>query len=1099
MDFEFKQGDKFDPSRNAIVRTEMDEKGFLNTTYITLNPHLIGWSLLPGIGIKSPAPEDKVLLADGSILDLQHGTHTSSSGAVSELVPDENGNIVIDMQAGGDIILKENEDGVVEFKSADAEKPENPPKPVELIEIDDKIENVLPFLTETPSKTKPRAVNLMEAEAKYEFKTQVPVPGKKTKASIMSTITLNKSEDEMFSMSNGTKLSQVGKDYFLEFVPNADLMKYLEADGKTDEVEITSDGKAKFRVDQCHFTNANGFHVTALGGKIRFDANAVSSTVTLDDLVFASQHTKDGRGADITLSSKFIEETYSGKNEVLKPGVFRRGQRELHDIDYSKVASKMPVDTFLALANLGEERDGIKRYGDEHSNIQVFLAGIKSDEAGSQSSLMLVRIGEEHYVYHNCELIKLRDDRTCEFWADATRSSMRLSPEQGGTDVKGNQLAILGNTSSENTKVFAEANAFLGKKGAGKTDFQKSDDVTKNVQIIKSNEKRNINVNTELVSPTIEPIKIKEDKDKGKESETDDTKETEKQTDKPNKPDKPKDDKKKKIDFWHTIGNALLMSALFFGILGMLTGGAGFTVAFMLGFFATGMTCRFIGDLGGFASKDIENVIATNGKSKTKERVRTRTAEKYRARLKTIEENNAKVSELQAKLDEYNTKGLGKSKQAQKLQKQIDALNNNTRKLQAKNDKALDNASTTTLLGMMGDRPSIKDIGPTTLRPEFSLDNPAYTQLVDKFMSNNIISGAVPTEHGTVFKDFLPAEDFDTLTEMTPAERAMLWGSVSELEEKYGEAKDLEFASKLTERARIHNKYKESGRTMTKEERAFCDACARDIAKAQRELGSSFDSWMSHIVEVGDLIHQKDENVKSTYHVSADAPQKLHKDMEKKKQLEEELKNPALTADEKTELTSKLAQTEKRIENAEKRIKKYLVAEYSERFNSIYDREDISEIEKIDEVKKLDAEFGFSYDAPAKRFDPKHIVTDEIDFTSPDFASHFAKIKYESVLGSNPITQKTQLIDLTISELDSTDFMTAERERADEHEEITEHDTEHERTAETPTAEKEATETPVFEDDPTKTPTEDEHEETAEAKKKKKKTTTKKTERTTGK
>lgn len=1117
MDFEFKQGDKFDPSRNAVVRTEMDEKGVLNTTYITLNPHLVGWSLLPGIGIKSPAPEDKVLLTDGSIIDLQHKTHTSSSGAVSELIPDKEGNIVIDMQAGGDLILKENADGVTEFKAVDAEKPSEPPKPVKPIDIDETLENVLPFLTETPSKTKPSAVNLMDAKASYEFKTHVPVPGKKTKASIVSTITVEKNEDVMFSTSNGTSLNKVVDpehpevaNYFLEFVPNAELMSYLEKEGKSEEIEITPEGKVKFQVDKCHFSNANGFHVTALGGKIRFDTNAVSSVVTLDDLVFASQHTQDGRGANITLSSTFIEETYSGKNEVLKSGMFKRGQSELHDIDYTKVTSKMPIDTLLALANLGEaDKNGIKRYGDEHSNIQIFLSGVKNDKKGSQSSLMLVRIGEEHYVYHNCELIKLKEDRTCELFHDKNRVSMRFSPEQGGADVKGNQIAILGyrgkGEDRYNETVFAEANAFLGKLAATKKSTLTTD-VTENVTEIRSNEKRNINVNTELVAPTIEPIK-NDDRDK-----RDDGPQPP-----PPQPEPPKDDKKKKTNFWGILGNALLMTMAALFVLGIFTGGFGLTTGLAIAFGLAGYACISIGRQGGFGAtiEKVSNFFNKKGKDKDKGKEktkhRTRDAKKYKARQKKIEKKRSEIAKLQTKLDEYTAKGLGNSKEAKKLKSKIKKLDEKATKLEDKNENILLNASSRTLLDMMGDRPELKDITPTSTRPDFDTDSIFYKQLVENYMTVDAVPAEFTAEDGTVYHELLPTEDFDTLAEMTTGERALLWDTVSDLDDKYGEKTDLEIAKLGVARSKIFAICEKEHREMNDAEKIVCEKFERTISSAKKDLGSAYDSWISHISENGKIMLEKDAEIKSTYGFSADAPRKLQLDIERKKQIETELSDASLTEEKKAELNTELTSLNKSITSVEKKIKKYVDAEMS----AITSDTSLTDEQKLEELKKFDG----------------------LDFDSPEFASRFEEVKYRDSLIYSPISRRVQLLDRSLYILDSKSF--AEIERATttttEHETTTtaEHSTEHETTAETEkpafeedpakpattetehetTSETEhraethtaesvvPTETPVFEEDPTKPAEEVVHEETAEIKKdkKKKKTARKKTERTTGK
>lgn len=1083
MDFKFETGDKFDPSTNAVVRTTTDNKGILHTTYIAINPTFIGWSVIPGYGIKSPAPEDKVLLTDGSILDLQHGTHTSSSGAISELKDkkDENGNIVIDMQAGGDLILKTNASGVVvEFQSVDAEKPDEPPKPIKPVKIDDKIECSMPYLIETASKnTKAVAFNLMAVKnSSYTFKTNIP--GKTD--GITSTLTVEKELEDgvMFSIGdkkNGTILKKVvsgaEKNYFLEFSPDAEqkkyLVEYLEKKGKSSKIEITPDGKVKFQVEKCYFSNANGFHVTALGGAIKFDANAASNVVTINNRVFTSQHTPqtESNGESITLSSEFIEETFSGNDDLILEAVkYNNRDNKIHKIEYPDSVSEMPVDIFLALANLQEpDGNGIKRYGDESSKIQVFLAGVKNDDKGTPSSLMLVRIGEERYVYHNCSLLKLNKKFASTFYHDDNHIAMAFAPTK---NAQGNRVGILGIRTDENETVFKEANAFLGSELGATKDTQYENGMLLNSKEspfahIISNTKKNINSNPKLIVPEVEPIVNKEKPG----------------THEP-PPPPPPEDKKKKTNFWNTLANASFF-AMMFCLIGCMFGIGFVALPLAIAFGAAGALFKGIAWQGGFGAEDVKAGLAKakagkDKKSKDNSRQKTRAAKKYKSNLNKINNKKNKIKDLKKKLESCSEG----SRKAKKLKNKIKKAENKIKELERKNTDEIKNASTSTLLSMLG-----------TKNEDFDLENPVYKKLIEKYMAFGISTKPVEKDGKTEDCEFMPDEENNTLEKMSPNERAWFIADIKNKEEDFGTETDFKFAEERLKQ----NKREAKGKPLTEEEK-------NKIKQIETLLGpDAYKSWSKHIDDVAKVMAKADEEFKATHKdLEPNAPELLKQEEielakmknELKKMKEKQARGEKIDGKRITKTAIKEKQGEIESKNAtitktKNDIDSYFIEEYNRRFDIVNKNEDLSELEKLEEMAKLDAEFCV---VKLKRKNSRG-STIKFDIKNPKFAENFEKIKYNDALNrygeefgveQNPITRRYEIIDRTVSFLDSKDHAAAERaKRAAAATTESTAETSDERTAETPTTERTA-ETPTAETSTTErtaTETSDEHSATA--------------------
>ena len=890
----FKIGDKFDASRFAIIRTE-EKDGVEQTSVIKVGIDFLGCTLIPGVGLKSPEPDNLVCLYDGSFLQcdqsgkyIKHLRVTGGHVSEDEIEYDKNGMAVIDLNTGANIAVS-SESGEI-AKTDDAGKM----KELQGLLLDEKT------LAEQEKQSKGIAVEIVESISKSRTPQVIdpesllddkPMTHKTTYDDgtikttydhsisfldeVLSTFlssegegAASSTEKAMFSLrkKEGEKTIETaalidnGVDKFLYFSPTQEVLDYLTTEagqkfiaaekGKNPAIEIVGEGanaRYRFKVENCTYKTNGNFEVVSKDG-ISFQCNGASINLAIGESHFVDRITAKPKRKDAkTVTTKGFDCLIA--KELLQKG--RKGED-----NYSVMAGngldilKNPEAVKELFRESGKNNDGI--FTCENAELDFISCVLPT--SGDKKPVMFAKekVSGKAYVLHNGQFVELNPEKLHEVTeADPSKGRFKLSPKQKS---QGHYVALTYDTQHspvESGKVDA-ISRFLGEKGTTVKQVQ--------VQNAHSNEEFSKEISSTYKTITtkykvtgLEPEKVVE-KPLEKKDET--TKKTETTETTETKTPAKKGDPKKGNAFWNVISNAMFY-AMLFSLIACAFGLGFIALPFAIGFAAAGLVTKGIAYQGGFAAnmteEEYQNALAA-AKEKSKDKDLTKAQRKYKERSEEIAKNKAEISKLQEQLDEFDKKGLGSSKEALELKAKIELLNKQNAKLDKKNMKAEKKFSPLESLRLMGKRPEIKDVDMETTRPDFGTNERLYDTMLENLLGQEILTERQGQTMHPIYGqvDFTPqrymlnAESTSFLNELTPAERLQVWGDVKDLDDKYGGQQNNKFVEIFVEHDMLRQRI--ASKNFTPEDQKRYDELSKTILTAQKDMGEKmFDEWSNFI------------------------------------------------------------------------------------------------------------------------------------------------------------------------------------------------------------------------------------------------------------
>lgn len=880
----FKIGDKFDESRFAIIRNE-EVDGVTQTSVVKVGVEFLGCTLLPGIGLKSPEPDNLVLLYDGSFLQydqsgrpIKHLRVTGGNVSEDEIEYGKDGTATLRLSTGAPIALSttgeiakiDDKGKIQEMKQIvlDEKAIEEGNKEAESIGV--------AILEEIKrSKAKPLDESQIDKDAPTETHSSNEVNGIKQdiigKVSLADKITPSLANDEdgpvMFSLKKPegeamvaiAELTDNGVDKFLYFSPTADIVDFFGTEEgqkliSSKAVEIIGEGGSaqyRFRAKSCLNMNSGCFEVEGQEGVKFYCNNGMVS------LAF-------GSGSN-TFVSRITGEPKKGAKSVKVKGyecdisrALNKKCRSREENGYSlknqSVAEilKRPDIVLEMLKSDGQvDESNITRYDDEE--LSVFACALAT--SGKEKLVLFAqdKASGKTYALHSGSFVELNPERRQEITeADPTKGRFKFSPKRNS---QGHYVSLSYDTAHDpiQAKRVEELSRFLGEKGTS----VKQDKVL--------NAHSNEEFATEL-SSTIRPttarysvtgLEPKQAPERQIEEPVKNPEEPKKKEEEPKKEEpKKKGDPKKGTAFWNVISNAMFY-AMFFALIACAFGLGFVALPFALGFAAAGLVAKGIAYQGGFAAnmteEEYQNALAA-AKEKSADKNLTRAQRKYKQRQSVIDKNNAKIAELEAKYEDFKSKGLDGSKDAIAIKAQLEILRKENEKLDKKQIKAEKKFTPLEALELMGKRPEIKEVDLETTRDGFGKNERLYGSMVENLLGQELLMERQGHTMDPIFgqvdfgtqKYMLNANSVSFMNELTPAERMQVWGTVSELEERYGGQQNNKFVEIFVEHDMLRQKI--ASKAATPEEQKKYEQLSQTIITAQKDMGEKmFEEWSTFI------------------------------------------------------------------------------------------------------------------------------------------------------------------------------------------------------------------------------------------------------------
>jgi len=788
----FKIGDKFDYSRNMIVREVFNElDGTLRTTYLGLS-NFLGFTLIPGIGLKSPAPENMVCLYDGSFIryspDGKPVEHIKTSGVTSPIKFQDDGTAILDLENGTDIVVSENGQFLI-AKEDDKEKVEE----IKEVNLSEKnLKEMVPLEAEILETLTGGALSAFDA-SKKDTSYNVATNGK-----ISSKVTVNNNlpANQMFALSKGDKLvaglfeetikEKAQKflaipktDEINEFLKTEEGQKLLLAeDGATPLISEIDEGYT-IAVDSCSFNGGAGIKALAKG--LTYECNGGASILKIGDRCFVdeikTEDSKEVNGYDLALSPKFLSHI------MTKQAGYSFTKKN------ASLVKDAPVDLLVSLLNsAGVDKNGTRQYQD--GNIELMSCVLPTlGGSGSSQSVLLLKEKNTNYILHEGKFVKISKELSYVF-NPATGHKTEKGLEITKQGKKGDKIFIPFKSKAK-LKQVGEIYSFISGKELTESPTEK--DIFQDDKHTKLNSsKKEVTASygiTGLSTKVPEEIEKKEEKTNDTSNNNNTTSNTTNTT-----TTDPKDDKKDKenrVKFWDTISTAFGFTMLFLAIAGVFLGPLVFDLAVLSGL-AWGFT-KAISFAGGFGLQ--ANNKTTNAKNDNdSEKEQTKEKENYFEKNKEIENIDAKITTAKTKLQEYMQKGMGNSEEANKLREELIKLNQNKKILTKEQEDILSNLNSKSILDLLGPMPEIDKLDKETCRK--ALDDEAIV---------NRLAQTLLTEESEDIKNLF--------NNLTPAEREIIFDRVKTLKDTYGKTKDAEFVETFIEHDVLTKKQKQEQKT----------------------------------------------------------------------------------------------------------------------------------------------------------------------------------------------------------------------------------------------------------------------------------------------
>ncbi len=856
----FKIGDKFDYGKGGIIRKEYDAKGVEKTSFFRLGADFVGCTLIPGVGIKSPEPENLILLSDGSFIDMKAKQHiiVGSSGAITRdpLDFDENGIATISLNGHGDLLIGK-ESGKIMSKEDKKE--------LEEIEVKEDLINKISSnsfsLVESISSSKKVSFDLMaDNSSSYDVETVVKENGKDI--TVTSKMEITKTLDSMFKITdnkNQEVASLIEKDgeYYLDFASTTEIDEYLAtAEGQkiVPSLMATGEGKNKkymFKVDKVTLTTSSGFHIEALGGALKYECNGAATAVTLGKKAFVEKiipspegkKSQKATGYSATMSTTFLDSVRLKKG----PFSFAKSNKEgiLKDID--GIAQHMSVDQIIGLLNLGEVKDGVKHFKGE--GLEIMGTTIDTAPSGKEKSgktnVLLVKEGNETYVLHDGKLVPLqhvnsKTNSMIGYYKDTkkpTNMALEFSPKKG-SEGKTVVLPFLLGKKNE-VEVSPKLNAivnFVARDGSSTIEPEKRTNLFENMNDTDSRlDSRKMKIKSTSTIKEPEVVKYPEQPEKKKEEKT--NKDPGPTGD--NNGEKKGDDKdkqKKATGFWDVISNSCFLSMAIFAMMGMFGLGA---IAFplMVGFMVAGAftkTLAWQGGFSGIAKKVKERKEGKDGNDKSKSKSKEKLKEKYNNQNKDISKSQELVDAYEKLLKSYEAKGQQNSKEAKNIKKLLKKERKNLKKLNKSKNKLL-KKKPIAKLALLGEKPDINSH--ESYRDGFDNDE------IQNSITKDILEDSLKPVKKKPGKNKIGKNTTKLLDNLTIEERAVVFGNIEEIDKKYGGDKNNIWINKL-----IKRDYLKSREKLTPAQQKELEELNKDLDKAKTDLGEkTYKEWESYI------------------------------------------------------------------------------------------------------------------------------------------------------------------------------------------------------------------------------------------------------------
>ena len=1060
----FREGDRYDDSISAIRRTEKID-GVERTTIVRIGVDFIGCTIIPGIGIKSPDPENLVCLNDGSFLiynnQNQPVKHITVNGTETEIQFDKNGLARIDLVSGSDIIL--SKDGEHISRADDEGKVEEIKKQVMLDDENTKdIEPLTVMLIEALKNTQKKVdYNFEDNKTSYEMYTSITEEKVTTK--IKSIVAVKKFTEEelkgtMFQITRDDKFvaslleetNGAASKKYLYFTPSKEVLdflateegkKLLEAEeGKDPTIQTVGEGESlrlRFEVKNCTFSGAAGFHVEAQGD-LKYECNGGASVLSVGNRSFIEKVkvlTKEGQkkttanGYNITLNPDFLTKVRKNANGYSTVKSTQAKTAEVKEDDFIK---NMPVDLLISLVNLQGTAgaNGIKTYNDgELKILSCTLPTTGEKQSKHDQAVFFVKHNGKNFVLHDGALQELRDG--VDYWHDSrqrTKKALEISPLKSSP---GQSLLIpfkLGTKDEATSKKVEEIVAFLqpsadkAKSGAktGLANFANASlHSTKSV------------AEASYAIKGLEPVK---EKIYEKEKETEKTTQTDqKQTTTTNdnvKNDKPKHDMKKAAGFWNTISSGLFF-AMFFSILACAFGLGVVAMPLAIAFAAAGMVTKGISYVGGFGplndvAKDVAKTKAEKAKDKINEKANERKNKKYNDKVKAVEKIDERISELEKKYADYKKNHLETSSEAQKVAQQLKKLKSKRAKAQSKKDKYIEKLSPMQILSTIGARPNVDMLDLTTTRSGFEEKQDLYDGMIHGILAEPLdtitidqrrekgramaaanSAGNPQQFYGTQYEDVLNASSVRFVKELTNGERVSIWDAVSQLDEKYGGKKNAEYTQKFVEHDRIRYKQKVKKEELTPDEEKFAKEFEKELKTIQADLGkTAYAEWSKYIRTEA---RNKYEDISTKFGITGvDTISSIWGHQDKVEKLSKKEKDKTITDKEKEEL----AASRKFVEDIQAVLAETYPLE-EEKALAIAEAGDDAQLVQSIEMKYADS----NYVASVKKKYARERYKELVKLLDPTVSHNPA---------TNPITKKTLALDKYIYMLEHEEILQEE-------------------------------------------------------------------------
>ncbi len=1070
----FKEGDKFEPSRMAIERTIVDEKGIEKKSFVRIGVDFVGCTVIPGIGIKTPEPNSLVLCSDGSMIDLKTKElirFTGGAAVRSPLVFEENGLALIDLPGVGDFYISQDGKKFAQYDN------EQKIKEIAEKEITEEVIKTLPEsgfeLFEKLLAGKEESFDIMETNDKT-YTTDMMVSENGKKVLVTSNVSIIKDQAALFEISKGdSKISSLvkeGDDYFLDFASNAEIESFLATEeGKQYAPNLIASGEGdnkryKFKVDNCTTTTAGGFHVEALGGVFKYECNNAASSITLGKQTIMERITpKDSKskttpkvkGYNMSMSTNFVDMTRTQK----APFSFGKANAEsIKELESDKFIKNMPVDMLIAMLNNGTLESGVKHYksGDLEIMGTTLDGGPLPDGATKGKyapSLLCVRYGDKNYILHKGSMVPIRGINYLVDKNKSTERAIEISPFEKS---EGQTLILPFKAGKKDDEKLKSCLGFFSHDPDKIPVAQKKEKLFESFDFTNSG----LIPTKKTVKSTFimkEPEKVKEEPEKDKEKPNDPPQPPEPPEDDKDK-DKKKHDPKKAGKFWDTISNACFLSMFFCMIASMF--GLGFiAMPLALGFAAAGMITKGISYQGGFGlgGREFDNITADGfggkgdkDKSKKKEKVNEKAISKLRENIdkrdKTIEGLDNDIAKYKNQLGEYEKQGLENSKEAKAIKKKLEKATKKKTKLENKNAKKIAKLSPLQAVAYYGKLPTLEGMDDTTIRKDFGDDPRIQSQIVKGLLNNKTYQDHLGTTLAPSTE-----EVFDNLT---MGERALVFGDLEEIDNAYGGKKDNEWISKFAEYSMLLEE-----KNPTKQQQARIEKLEKEFDTAEKTLGkTAYNEWREHISETGKerLNKFKDEygvtgvslltlreQQEKIYHLKRDKDYgwisslaELNRLKEKETLTEQEETRLKMLTErfQRTEATmgtkaynefitrigasaAELADARASVDAAKTRVGEYAFSIEKERVLSIAENDPNMSPELLEELK-------------ARYNDPAYIkeVTDRcIKERYPQLIADLNPAKVADPY-RNPISNKVQAMDIYITKADHKDFVESEIE-----------------------------------------------------------------------